>query len=408
MNGRPRLIDVATRAGVSLATASRALSNDPRISAPTRAAVKTAAEELGYVPNVVARNLRTQRTRTLGLVIVDLSDPFHGMVAQGFEMAAGEAGYTVIFASGLSDPVRERRAMNVFAEHGTDGIALVSSVLDPREAWSLAVPGRLMLVQPDHRTLAPGREPLPDGVVLSDDVSGVEQIVDHLIERGYRDIGYVGAGVIPSNAVRRETAVRRLHHHGVRRQLRKFQAGINGYRSPEAVAAIIEQSLPEALICYDDKLALALLDALRGRGISVPEHVAIVGFDDVPFARIANPRLTTVTTPTEELGRVAAHGLIGAIQTGRMPPATLLPVHLAARESTPPIVSPERRPRPIRFISGRGARSRPARRSAAAASAADPARVASSMGKLVGSPVSAGSPRRPQVLESTREASARV
>ncbi|HEX3427908.1 MAG TPA: LacI family DNA-binding transcriptional regulator [Candidatus Limnocylindrales bacterium] len=344
MGGRTRLIDVATHAGVSQATASRALVDDPRISARTRAAVKAAAAELQYIPNAAARNLRSRRTRTLGLVIVDLSDPFHGMVAQGFEMAAGEAGYTVIFASGLSDPVRERRALKVFVEHGTDGIALVSSVLDPREARSRAEPDPLVLVQPDHRTLMPGRDPLPDGVVQTDDVGGVEQIVDHLIERGYRDIGYVGAGVLPSNAVRRETAVRRLRHHGVRRPLRRFQAGIEGYRSPGALAAIVQQSLPEALICYDDKLALALLDALRGLGVRVPDHVAIVGFDDVPFASIANPRLTTVTTPTHEMGRVAARGLIQAIQTGTMPPATLLPVRLAPRESTPPVTSADRRP----------------------------------------------------------------
>jgi DNA-binding LacI/PurR family transcriptional regulator len=275
------------------------------------------------------------------------------MVAQGFEMAAGEAGYTVIFASGLSDPVRERRALKVFVEHGTDGIALVSSVLDPREARSRAEPDPLVLVQPDHRTLMPGREPLPDGVVQTDDVGGVEQIVDHLVDRGYRDIGYVGAGVLPSNAVRRETAIRRLRHHGVRRPLRRFQAGIDGYRSPGAVAAIVEQALPEALICYDDKLALALLDALRSHGIRVPDHVAIVGFDDVPFAAIANPRLTTVTTPTQEMGRIAARGLIQAIQTGRMPPATLLPVRLAPRESTPSIVSADRRPAGVRLTSGR-------------------------------------------------------
>jgi LacI family transcriptional regulator len=349
MAARPRLIDVAKQAGVSQATASRALVDDPRISEPTRALVKAAAAELAYVPNATARNLRAQRTRTLGLLFVDLSDPFHGMVAQGFEMAAGEAGYTVIFASGLSDPVRERRALKVFAEHGMDGIALVSSVLDPREAWSRAEPTKVMLVQPDHRLASPGHEPLPDGVVRSDDVGGVEQIVDHLIAQGYRDVGYVGAGVLPSNAIRREAAARRLRQLGVRRPLRRFQAGLEGYRTPDAVAAIIEQSLPEALICYDDKLALALLDALRRRSIRVPDDVAIVGYDDVPFAAIANPRLTTVSTPTHEVGEIAARGLIGAIQTGRLPPAVLLPVRLTVRESTPPLdrrrrapVSPDR------------------------------------------------------------------
>jgi DNA-binding LacI/PurR family transcriptional regulator len=373
MTGRTRLIDVARRAGVSQATASRSLADDPRISAPTRASVKAAADELQYVPNAAARSLRARRTRTLGLVIVDLSDPFHGMVAQGFELAAGEAGYTVIFASGLSDPVRERRAMKVFEEHGTDGIALVSGVLDPREAVSRSEPGRLMLVQPDHRTLRPGTDPLPDGVVMSDDIGGVEQIVDHLIERGYRDIGYVGAGVNPTNAVRRETVGRRLHEHGIRRPIRRFQAGIEGYRAPDAVASIIAQSLPEAIICYDDKLALSLLAALRTLGIRVPDHVAIVGFDDVPFAAIANPRLTTVATQTERLGRLAASNLIGAIQTGQMPPAVLLPTRLAIRESTPPIESLDRRPRSLGRASARGGRSRPQRGSAAAASAADPA-----------------------------------
>jgi LacI family transcriptional regulator len=208
----------------------------------------------------------------------------------------------------------------------------------------------VMLVQPDHRLLSPANEPLPDGVVRSDDVGGVEQIVDHLIEGGYHDVGYVGAGVLPSNTVRREAAARRLRHHGVRRPLRRFQAGLEGYRRPDAVAAIIEQALPEALICYDDKLALALLDALRRRGIRVPDDVAIVGFDDVPFAAIANPRLTTVSTPTRELGEVAARGLIGAIQTGRMPPAVLLPVQLAVRESTPPLDRRHHAPIPRRRL----------------------------------------------------------
>jgi LacI family transcriptional regulator len=402
MGERTRLIDVATRAGVSQATASRALVDDPRISAPTRATVRAAAEELQYVPNAAARNLRARRTRTLGLVIVDLSDPFHGMVAQGFELAAGEAGYTVIFASGLSDPVRERRAIKVFAEHGTDGIALVSSALDPREAVSRTEPGRLVLVQPDHRTLLPGTEPLPDGVVMSDDVGGVEQIVDHLVERGYRDIGYVGAGVVPSNAVRRETVGRRLRQHGVRRSVRRFQAGMDGYRTPAAVASIIEKSLPDALICYDDKLALALLDALRGRGIRVPEHVAIAGFDDVPFAAIANPRLTTVTTPTEQLGRVAAQSLIGSLQTGRMPPATLLPTRLAIRESTPPITSLDRRSRPTGRPSARAVRSRAPRRSVDAASPSDPAGTGRSMAPLRSAVPASMRPARRPVRERIR------
>jgi LacI family transcriptional regulator len=357
-----RLSDVAAAAGVSQATASRALADSPRISAATRLRVRSAAAHLQYVPNAAARSLRARRTRTLGLVIVDLSDPYHGLVAAGFEIEAGEAGYTVIFVAGLSDPVRERRAMKIFVEHGTDGIALVSSVLDPSEAKSLTRPERLILVEPDHRTLMPGHGELPPGVIRTDDVSGIEAAVDHLVLNGYRDIGYVGAGVIPSNSVRRDSAASRLRHHGIQRPLRRFQAGADGYRAPGTIAARIARDLPEALICYDDKLALALLDGLREQGVRVPEDVALVGFDDIPYASISNPRLTTIVTPTHEMGRLAARALIGAIQTGELPPAIVMPVTLAARESTPPLdrrlrdASAARRARAwsARAASGRG------------------------------------------------------
>jgi LacI family transcriptional regulator, galactose operon repressor len=334
--GRVTLVDVAREAHVSPATVSRALRDDPRISAPTRKTVQDAAERLAYIPNAAARSLRARRTRTLGLVIADLSDPVHGMVASGFEIEAGEAGYTVIFVSGQNDPVRERRALTIFTEQGTDGIALVSSVLDPSEARSRTRPDRLILVQPDHRTLMPGRTAKP-GVVQADDRQGIAAIIDHLVDRGYRDIAYVGGGVKPSNTIRRETAVRRLRQRGIRAPMRRFQAGANGFRSPGPISAAIARNPPEAIVCYDDKLALAVLDGLRGRGVSVPEQIAVTGFDDVPFAAISNPRLTTVAAPTHELGRTAARALIAAIHSGELPPAVLLPVHLAVRESTPPL-----------------------------------------------------------------------
>ena len=332
---RVLLEDVAQRAGVSRATASRALADNRRISAATRALVKNAAIELRYVPNAAGRSLRARRTQTLGAVIVDFSDPYHGLVAAGFEMEAGEAGYTVIFVAGLNDPVRERRGLRILVEHGTEGIALVSGVLHPSEASTLARANRLVLVQPDHRTLIRGRGELPPGVILTDDVSGMEAVVDHLVAGGYRDIGYVGAGAMWSNAVRRDTAVRRLRQHGVHRSLRRFQAGEGGYQASAAIAAAVALDLPEALICYDDKLALALLDGLRDHGIRVPEDVALVGFDDIPSAKLSNPRLTTIAVPTHEMGRLAARALIGAIQAGELPPAVVLPVELAVRASTP-------------------------------------------------------------------------
>lgn len=330
------LDDVARMANVSRSTASRALVDDPRISEPTRTAVKHAASELRYVPNAAARSLRAQRTRILGLLLANLSDPVHGQIAAAFEQEAWARGYRVIFSAGLQDPTLERKALRIFTEHAADGVAMVSCVLAPSEAQSRVRPDRLIIVQPDHRRVHRHRGPLVPGVIMTDDASGVEAVVDHLVAAGHHDIAYVGSGVRASNTVRGTTVERALRSHGIRRPTRHFMASEDAWRDPEGIAALIAGEPPGALICYDDKLALALMDALRRHGIRAPEDIGIVGFDGIPFAAISNPRLTTVATPSAELGSLAASSLIGAIQTGELPEAMVLPVELVVRDSTLP------------------------------------------------------------------------
>jgi LacI family transcriptional regulator len=328
------LEDIARQAGVSRSTASRALVDDPRISLATRTRVKKVAGDLHYVPNAAARSLRVRRTHTFGLLLADLSDPVHGLVASAFEQAAGEGGYRVIIVAGLNDPVRERSALKIFTEYGADGVAMVSSVITPSEAQARVQPDRLVVVQPDHRSLFSRRGPLPPGVIRTDDANGVQAAVEHLVRNGYRDIAYVESGVRGSNSVRREAVQRALRAQGIHRPLRRFPAPDDAWRCPDELARRIAADLPEALVCYDDKLALALMNALRSVGIRAPQELGIVGFDGIPFAAISNPRLTTVATPTGELGRLAASFLIAAIQTGSPPRAALLPVELVVREST--------------------------------------------------------------------------
>jgi LacI family transcriptional regulator len=329
---RTTLADVAARAGTSRATASRALAGDQRISEATRRAVRDAAEALEYIPNVAARGLRARRTRTLGFLLPDLGDPVHGQVAAGFELEAAGSGYTVIMVAARNVLANERRALRVFVERSTDGICIVSCILDPSEARDRAGPSPLVVVQPDHPRLA-SRPLRLDGVIRSDDASGVRQAVDHLLATGYRDIAYLGMGRTGSNTVRRATAQRVLWEAaGIR--LRAFQVGADAWRAPSLLGEALGSTLPEAVICYDDKLALALLDGLRERGARVPDDTAVVGFDGIPFAAIARPRLTTVMTPATEMGRRAARTLVDAIVTGRMAPAMTLPVELVVREST--------------------------------------------------------------------------
>lgn len=331
---RVGLEDVARMAGVSRSTASRALVDDPRISEPTRDAVKAAAVELRYVPNAAARGLRARRTRILGLLIPDLSDPFHGQIAASFEQEALAGGYRVIVGTGMQDATLERDVLRVFTEQAVDGIAVVSGVMTIDEARSHARPDRMIFVLPDQRLMGPDTGLPKPSLILTDDASGVEAIVDHLVETGRRDIAYVGSGGLVSSTVRREAVERALKKHGIAHRTDRYPSPDDGWLTPAPTAALIAADLPEALICYDDMLALALMDALRVLGVRVPDDVAVVGFDGIPFAEMSNPRLTTVVTPLTELGRLAASSLVDAIRSGQLPEAVVLPVELAIREST--------------------------------------------------------------------------
>ena len=337
---RVLLKDVARSANVSGSTASRALADDPRISLATRLTVKAAAAELNYVPNAAARSLRMRHTLTLGLLIPDLRDPVHGQVASGFEEEARRSGYCVIMVAGENEPVRERLALKIFAEHGADGVAIVSSAISPREARERVDPERLVLVQPDHNSLPRREGALTPGVILTDDATGMRAAVNHLVDNGYRRIAFVEGGGGASSKVRSEAVAATLRSRGVRTALRTFAATGDTWRDPSDLAAEIAADLPEALVCYDDKLALALLDSLRKLKIRVPEDIGIVGFDGIPFAAISNPRLTTVATPAGEMGRLAAASLIRAIQLGSRPEAILLPPELIVRESTRTLSQP--------------------------------------------------------------------
>jgi DNA-binding LacI/PurR family transcriptional regulator len=192
----------------------------------------------------------------------------------------------------------------------------------------------LIIVQPDHKRVGGYRGPLIPGVIMTDDASGVDAVVDHLIGAGYRDIAYVGSGARASSTVHREAVGRALKRHGIAGDLDRFPSPDDAWRSPDTIAALIAADLPEVLICYEDVQALALMDALRRFDIRVPDDVGIVGFDGIQFAEMSNPRLTTVVTPLAELGRLAASSLIEAILTGQLPEPRVLPVELVVREST--------------------------------------------------------------------------
>ena len=328
------LADVARKAGTSEATASRALKDDPRIGQSTRETVKAAARQLGYVPNAAARSLRAKQTHILGLLLDDLADPVHGKVAAGFEEAAAEQGFAVFIMTGLHDAQREERALRAFVEHRADGIVLASCVSEPADVHRAVPPERVVHVQPDYPSLADGREPAKRGVLQSDDTTGVAATVRHLAERGYARITYVGPGTGASDALRRSAATATLKEVGLPR-LRVVESGIDGWRDPTSVARTLAADPPDAVLCYDDKLALALLDALRPTRLDVPGDVGLTGFDGITAAFQSRPRLTTVAVPSIQIGRRAVEMLTTGLRDGTMPVSEVVPVALVVGESTP-------------------------------------------------------------------------
>jgi DNA-binding LacI/PurR family transcriptional regulator len=167
-----------------------------------------------------------------------------------------------------------------------------------------------------------------------DDVQGIEAAIEHLYERGFRRPAYVGGPASASDVTRREAAARTVKRLGFRNALRSYVSRAEPWQVDTAVTAILVKNKHDAVLCFDDKLALSLMEGLRAGGTHVPGAIALVGFDDIPFARLANPSLTTIAQPSTDLGRRAVAMLLEAIRTGTMPRSERLPVHLVVREST--------------------------------------------------------------------------
>ena len=331
---RVTLDRIASLTGVSISTVSRSLAGDERISVATRDAVRRVAEQLGYVPDAAARSMRSRSTRTLGLMVGDFIDPVHAIMTAGFERAARARGYTVVIATGFGDLELERAALRVFVEHRNDGVALLSTMIDPDEIRSVLLTERLVLVQPEHLRLSDSSVGMERGVVGVDDIGGARLAVEHLVSLGCRSIGYAGVGMTATN-IRRRTAVEEAVLAADLPPARIFKATPAGWRDPGALATQVVRDRPDALICYEDKLALALMDSLRGESIEVPRDLALIGFDGIPFAALSRPRLTTIMTPMFEMGRLAADMLVDAIEDGEVGPSVVLPVELSIGETTP-------------------------------------------------------------------------
>ena len=325
-----RIEDVAARSGVSTATVSRVLSGSVPARPETRERVLAAARELDYRPSSIARALKRRETRTLGLVISDITNPFYPQLVRAVEAAAHERGYGIVLANGGDDPARELEHLDLLVERRVDGIVIVSSRMTRRHAERLrgtSVPTVLV-----NDTVAGSGLP----TVTTAHRRGARLATEHLIGLGHRRIGHIGAPADQAASGQRRQGVRdALRAAGLGELLVAIGDGgvAGGARAAEALIG----SGVTGIVAYNDLTAIGALRALRRAGIGVPEVVSVVGFDDIDLAAWTDPPLTTIRQPTDALGRWAVDHLADLL-AGRADGTTSAPVllepELIVRNST--------------------------------------------------------------------------
>ncbi|GAA1737717.1 LacI family DNA-binding transcriptional regulator [Isoptericola hypogeus] len=326
------LREVARAAGVSPATASRALTDAPHVSAANREQVARAAASLGYRPHPAARALTTGTTATVGLVVPDLANPFFAAVAKGVQARARETGREVLVADTDEDATLEQ---DVVARLGNrvDGLVLCSPRMPAETLGSviseaLAADGRVALVNRE----APGAPS-----VSFDIADGVRQAVDHLRALGHETVAYAGGPRTSWSDAERRTALGAAAGGAVL-DLGSFRPTHGGGVQAADLALAAGAT---AVLCFNDLVALGVLARLHARGVRAPDDVSVVGFDDVATAALVTPALTTVAVPLARAGREAVDLLGG--NAGAAARHRRLPVELVVRASTapaPPAFSP--------------------------------------------------------------------
>ncbi|MFD4230303.1 LacI family DNA-binding transcriptional regulator [Streptomyces sp. NPDC058545] len=321
--------DVAAEAGVSVATVSRVLNSHPSVSPDARARVLAAVDALGYRPNAVARSLRTDQTRTLGLIISDVLNPYFTALARAVEEEARALGYSVIIGNADERPELQDHHVRTLLDRRIDGL-LVSPTDGGSPQILDAVRGGTPMVFVDR--WIPGVD-VP--VVRADGCPAVRDLVAHLHRLGHRRLAIIAGPAATTTGSERVEAFRdALGEHGLPLPdayigQGDFQAD-SGRRATERFLALPEP--PDVVFAADNLMALGALDAIRAHGLRVPQDIALAAFDDIPWFVHTDPPITAIAQPTGDLGRAAVRALVDVIE-GRPPQSVTLSASLVVRRS---------------------------------------------------------------------------
>ncbi|ANS64477.1 LacI family transcription regulator [Streptomyces lincolnensis] len=321
----PTMADVARSAGVSVATVSHVLNDTRPVLPHTRQAVLDAIDELGYTPNTLARSLVTSRTRSIGLAVSAISNPYFTEILQGVEAAALEHGYSLLIADPHDDPEHERKVVQLLHERRVDGMIVAPSA-DPRELVSYLRRHDVPAVFLDRVVDSPEGDGPRFDQVCADSAEPTAELVGHLTGLGHRRIGLVAGRPGLSTTRERITGYRHgLAAAGLSYDERLVVHGDSesegGRRATSALLSLVVP--PTALVTANNAMTLGALRALREHGLSVPDDIALCCFDDFAWADLFTPRLTAIAQPSKDIGAQAVRVLLERLAAPDRPARTV-------------------------------------------------------------------------------------
>ncbi|ANZ19363.1 transcriptional regulator, LacI family [Streptomyces noursei ATCC 11455] len=324
------MVDVARRAGVSVATVSHVVNDTRPVRPDTRAAVLAAIEELGYTHNTLARSLVTSRTRSIGLAVSAISNPYFTEILQGVEAGALEAGYSLLIADPHDDPRHERKVVQLLHERRVDGMIVAPSA-EPAEMVDYVTKRQVPTVFLD-RLVGDGFDQ-----VCAESAGPVRRLVEHLADAGHTRIGLVAG--LPGLSTTTERV--QGYREGLRARGLPFTPELLAGGNSEAEGAqdatrhlLAAPEPPTAIITANNAMTIGALQALRDLGLEVPRDIALACFDDFSWADLFTPRLTAIAQPSKELGAAAVRLLLERLDDPHRPPRTVrLPCAFVHRTS---------------------------------------------------------------------------
>ncbi|MDY5147849.1 LacI family DNA-binding transcriptional regulator [Actinotignum sanguinis] len=314
MAGVP-LSAVAAAAGVSTGTASRALRGRGRVAPATIARVQKKAEELGYFPNAVGKALRDGKSRTVGMLVPHLENPFFVQLLRAAEEALHRYGYELILADSRADVELERRRLDLLLARQVDGIIAIPAVFEQSASAIAATAARVPLVQVDRMA-----GPKVADFVGLDNHASIDIVLRHIADAGAKDVLFIGVDDATSTGRERDDAMRTSEIGSEFANVEFFRHQYTFETGVTAIASLT--NIPDAVICADDLIAVGALGELTRRGINVPREVMVTGFDGTVLAQVVEPQLTTLAQPVENMMEAAITQLFARADLPADAPAT--------------------------------------------------------------------------------------